>query len=70
MSKMDVWDWALLVGGAYLAISTLISLMRVRRIAVLQEISSQASIEKRRQDLDKKKQDRRKLREQKRDRAA
>jgi hypothetical protein len=55
MSGMDGWDWLLFAIGSYLAFTTLVSLMRARRNVVLQEISSQAAGEKRRQEAEKKK---------------
>ena len=55
MPDMDGWDWLLLVIGAFVALSTLIGLMRVRRNVVLDEISAQAANEKRRHDQEKKK---------------
>lgn len=70
MSHMNGWDWALLVTGGYLALVTLVRLMRRRRDAVLEEISVQAAAEKRRQQAEKKKQEQRKMREQIRGRVA
>ena len=55
MPDMDVWDLLLLAVGSYLAITTLIGLMRAQRNVVLDEISSQAASEKHRQEQQKQK---------------
>ena len=55
MSDMDGWDWLLLAIGSYLALTTLLCLMKARRNVVLDEISAQAATEKRRQEYEKKK---------------
>jgi flagellar biosynthesis/type III secretory pathway M-ring protein FliF/YscJ len=57
MPNMDVWDWVLLVIGAYVAVTTLVRLMRRRRDEVLAELDAQAQAErerKRQEELEEK----------------
>jgi hypothetical protein len=68
MSHMDVWDWTLLVVGAYIAIACLVRLMRRRRDFFLQEISAQVELEKKRKAMHRRQQERRKF-QQERERA-
>ena len=48
MLNMDVWDGVMLVLGAYVAVTALVTLMRRRRDEVLAELSAQAEIERER----------------------
>jgi hypothetical protein len=49
---MDVWDWALLAGGAFVAVTTLVGLMRRRRDEIVAELTAKASQELQRKRLD------------------
>ena len=49
MPNMDVWDWMLLAGAAYIAVTSLVILMLRRRDEVLAELDAQAQHEKERQ---------------------
>lgn len=49
MLNLDAWDWVLLVIGVYLAISTLVMLMRSRRDQILAELAATAEEERHRQ---------------------
>ena len=51
MPNMDVWDWILLMGAAYVALTSLVILMRRRRDEVLAELDAQAQLERERQRL-------------------
>jgi hypothetical protein len=51
MPNMDVWSWTLLSGGAFIAVSVLVGLMRRRRDALLADLTSQAEEEKQRKKL-------------------
>jgi hypothetical protein len=51
MPNMDVWDWVILVVGAYLAITALVRLMRRRRDEVLAQLDAEAKAERERQRL-------------------
>lgn len=58
---MDAWNWVLLAIGGYLAVTTLVRLMRARRDEVLAELTAQASAARQKQLSE----ERRKRREQK-----
>lgn len=58
MPEMDWWDWILLAAAGYLAVVTLVGLMRHRRDAILSELSSQAERESRRQAIERKRAER------------
>ena len=49
---MTGWDFCLLVPAAYIAYITLISLMRVRRDEVLQELETEVAVQKRKKELE------------------
>jgi len=49
MPDMEVWDWILLAGAAYVAITSLVILMRRRRDEVLAQLDAQAQLERQRQ---------------------
>jgi len=51
MPNMDVWSWAVLSVGAFIAVSVLVSLMRRRRDVLLAELTAQAEEEKQRKKL-------------------
>jgi hypothetical protein len=51
MPNMQPWDWALLVVGSYIAISSLVRLMRQRRDQLLAELTAQAAAEQQRQKV-------------------
>ena len=65
---MDVWDVVIMVAAAYVAVSTLVGLMRRRRDAVLDDLSHQAEAERQRRLAEQRREQRqelrRKLREQ------
>jgi len=46
MPNMDVWDWVLLAGGTFVAVTTLVRMMRRHRDRVLAELESQAHTER------------------------
>jgi hypothetical protein len=48
---MDVWEWALVGMGAFVAVTVLVRLMRQRRDAVLAELTAQAREEQQRKQL-------------------
>ncbi len=48
MPNMDVWDWVLMAGAAYIAVTSLVILMLRRRDEVLAELDAQARIERER----------------------
>ena len=56
MATMDGWDWVLLIGGGFLAITMLCQLMSVRRNRVIEELTAEAARQRRR-DKPKKKND-------------
>jgi hypothetical protein len=45
MPNMDVWSWVLLSVGAFVAVTSLVRLMRRRRDEVLAELTGQAKAE-------------------------
>ena len=49
MPNMDVWDWVLMAGAAYIAVTSLVILMLRRRDEVLAELDAQAQMERERQ---------------------
>ena len=51
MLNMDVWTVGLLSLGAFIAVTTLVRLMRGRRDALLAELTAQAREEQQRQRL-------------------
>jgi hypothetical protein len=65
---MDGWEWILLAGGAYVAVTTLVRLMNRRREAILEEIRAQAEVEARQRQFERAESRRRQARE--RDQAA
>jgi hypothetical protein len=48
MLNMDVWDWVLFGAAAYVAITSLVIIMRRRRDEVLAELTAQAHAERER----------------------
>jgi hypothetical protein len=66
MVSMDVWDLVLFGGAAYVAVTSLVILMRRRRDEVLAELEAQAHAERQR----KVQAEREAKRKQKRNRAA
>lgn len=63
MPRLEMWEWLLLAAAGYLALTTLVTLMRRRRDVIVEELSWQADLESRRQSLAKVKEERRKLME-------
>jgi hypothetical protein len=63
MPNMDVWSWVLLAIGVFVAVSSLVRLMRNRRDQLLGELTAQVREEQHRKKmaelLEKKKQKRR-----------
>ena len=51
MPNMDVWSWVLLSVGAFIAVTTLVSLMRRKRDEVLAELTAQAKEEQHKKRL-------------------
>jgi len=51
MPNMDVWSWVLLSVGAFVAVTSLVSLIRRKRDAVLAELTAQAKEEQHRKRL-------------------
>ena len=49
MPNMDVWDWVMLALGAYVAITSLVILMRRRRDEMLAEMAKDAEAARERQ---------------------
>lgn len=49
MPDMEVWDWILFAGAAYVAITSLVILMRRRRDEVLAQLDAQAQLERQKQ---------------------
>jgi len=49
MLNLNAWDWVLLAVGVYLAITSLVMLMRSRRDQILAELAATAEEERRRQ---------------------
>lgn len=43
MQKLSLWEWFLMLGAAYLALSSLATLMRARRDSLIAELSRQAN---------------------------
>jgi hypothetical protein len=62
-SEMTAWEWMLLGVAGYVALTTLVTLMRRRRDALVDELSWQADLERRRKQIEKVKEERRKLME-------
>jgi hypothetical protein len=50
---MEGWEWILLAGGAYLAVTTLVRLMNRRREAIIDEIRAQAEVEARQRQFER-----------------
>lgn len=48
---MDVWNWVLLCGGVFIAVSGLVRLMRLKRDELLDELSTAAREEQNRKRL-------------------
>ena len=48
MLNMDVWDWLLLVGATFVAVGSLVNLMRRRRDHVLADLDARAKAERER----------------------
>jgi hypothetical protein len=48
MLNMDVWDWLLLGAAGYVAVTSLVIIMRRRRDEVLAELTAQAHAERER----------------------
>jgi hypothetical protein len=63
MPQMETWEWLLLAGAGFFALNSLVSLMRRRRDVVIDELSWQAEMERRKQSLAKIKEERRRLME-------
>lgn len=51
--NLQPWDWVLLVVGSYVAVSSLLRLMRNRRDQLLADLTAQAAAEQQRQRLAK-----------------
>jgi hypothetical protein len=51
MPNMDVWSWVLLSVGAFVAVTSLVHLMRRRRDEVLAELTAQAKAEQQKKRL-------------------
>lgn len=51
MQNMDVWSWVFLGIGVFVAVTTLVRLMRRRRDDVLAELTAQAREEQHRKQL-------------------
>jgi len=51
MPNMDVWDWVLLAIGGFIAVTTLVRLMRGRRDQLLAELTAKAKQEQERKKL-------------------
>jgi hypothetical protein len=52
MPNMDVWNWVLLGVGAFVAVTSLVGLMRRRRDEVLSELTAQAKQQQARKRLE------------------
>jgi dTDP-D-glucose 4,6-dehydratase len=63
MPNMETWEWLLLGGAGFIALNSLVGLMRRRRDVVVDELSWQAEMERRKQSLAKIKEERRRLME-------
>lgn len=63
MPELEIWEWVLLGAAGYLALTALVTLMRRRRDAIVDELSWHADMEKRRKKIGKVKEERRKLME-------
>ena len=64
MPNMDAWTWGLLGFGAFIAVSTLVALMRRRRDELFADLTAQARDEQHRKKLEEmleKKKQRRKV---------
>jgi hypothetical protein len=48
---MDVWNWVLLGGGVFIAVTGLVKLMRLKRDELLEELSAAAREEQHRKRL-------------------
>jgi hypothetical protein len=68
MLDLNGWDWALLIGGGYLALVSLVRLMRRRHDAIVQEVRAEVEMESRRQQMERKRE--RASRDEKRPKAA
>ena len=66
MPNMDVWDWVMLGLGGYVAVTSLVILMRRRRDEVLAELAKDAEAARER----KRQEELREARRQKKQRAA
>ncbi|MGE0756712.1 MAG: hypothetical protein AB7F89_11805 [Pirellulaceae bacterium] len=64
------WEWTLWASGVFIAITTLVRLMRGRRDILLDELRVEAEAEAQRQQQERKKEQRRKRRKELGDRAA
>lgn len=64
MWGMDAWDIALLVAAGYVAVVTLVRLMRARRDTVIDELVAEAEEEQERKKQKERRERRRQLREQ------
>ncbi|MEO8495913.1 MAG: hypothetical protein ABI614_12635 [Planctomycetota bacterium] len=64
MFEMSTLELLLLAGATYLAVITLVRLMRRRREGIIQELTREVEVEQERLKKEKKKEKRRKLREQ------
>jgi hypothetical protein len=51
MPNMDVWSWVLLSIGAFVAVTSLVGLMRRKRDQVLAELTTQAKEEQHKKRL-------------------
>ena len=64
MFEMSTLELLLLAAATYLAVITLVRLMRSRRESIIEELSKEVELEKQRLKAEKKKEKRRKMREQ------
>jgi len=51
MPNMDVWSWVLLSVGAFVAVTSLVRLMRQKRDAMLAQLTAQAKEEQHKKRL-------------------
>lgn len=70
MSGLDTWDIALLAISGYVAVVTLIRLMRRRSDGLIDELAEQAEAEKQLQEARKRREERKKARKMLRQREA
>jgi hypothetical protein len=63
MFGMDAWDTVLLAAGGYLAVITLVRLMRRRRDVIIEDLSREVELAKERLKDERKKERRREARE-------